>query len=461
MAAKAAMARRKQRILEKKAQEEAEAVAKLNVEPTTSESKEDETNEKRGGSDVLDDILDDVFDNGSAKTGVAVDDYSVEVTTEGVSSIKISEDTPVEDGGSGEAEDDGEPVLPSEASAAAAEEAKEKNAENKMKAYRMKRFKKKEKALKGDATKEAIKDVATGDADDVAPTTSPSSTLPSLTPSNEEVEPSQPKKKFQGIAKVRRRKIREEQKKEEQRKTEMEEWEEGGEVEVKMKERSSSHKTLELLIIVFFLSVGYLIGYNSIANPPTDILIAGMDGAVDMGNDMGETDDVDLMEIKKLKEELMSSDDALLPSLDSTLDPVFGMDFDLMLMEDNLLNSIGRVAVGAHRMATRVAKLPYDLFVPKTWPIFCMISLTVRAATFTVFGATGQPSNDAKKDKGIMEMAVGFARDMFPRMFMCWELYQLVIGDVLLLFTGLLLAMATTRIGGGEVGEASGMASEL
>ena len=157
----------------------------------------------------------------------------------------------------------------------------------------------------------------------------------------------------------------------------------------------------------------------------------------------------------------MSSDDPLLPSLDSTLDPVFGVDFDLMLMEDNLLNSIGRVAVGAHRMVTRVAKLPFDLFVPKTWPVFCTISLTVRATTFTVFGANGQPSNDAKKDKGITEMVVGFARDMFPRMFMCWELYQLVIGDVLLLFTGLLLAMATTRIGGGDVGEASGMASEL
>jgi hypothetical protein len=348
-------------------------------------------------------------------------------------------------------DDDGEPMLPSEADAAKAEEDKVKMAEDKMKAYRMKRFKKKEKAFK------SVEEAVNKDQDkpeEVEDNTSPSDSAEVV------AESTSPKKKFQGIAKVRRRKVKEDQKKEEMLK--MEGDEETSDVAVIMKERKSASagKTLELLIIVFFLVSGYLIGYNSIVNSSSEILIAGMDGTVDMGEEViGEMEDAGLHEIKRLKEQLMgSSEDSTLPSFDSTIDPVFGIDFDLLLMEDNFLNTLGRLAVGLHRFVTKIARVPFDMFVPKTWPIFCGISLAVRAGTYGVLGATGMPKKAAggKDSKGIKEMALGFVRDMFPVVFTLWELYQLVIGDVLMIFTGLLFAMATTRVGAAEGDEVVG-----
>jgi hypothetical protein len=460
MAAKAAMARRRQRLMEKKAKEEAEA---LSPEVDAGESLSDATPatvEKGRGSDVLDDLLDDVFEAKYDGKGSQSDSLA-----KGVSEIKISSD----EGPIGEANppatapsttnytegpsqapestaDDGEPMLPSEADAAAAEEEKERKAEDKMKAYRMKRFKKKEKAFK--SVEEALDRGDQDKSEMIKEKTSPSD--------GGEVAQSQltsPKKKFEGIAKVRRRKLKEEQKKEEMLKEDGEDESLDAAMVMKEKKSASAGKTIELLIIVFFLVSGYLIGYNSIVNSSSEILIAGMDGTVDIGEDMDDLEDAGLQEIKKLKEQLMGSQgDSTLPSFDSTVDPIFGVDFDLLLMEDNFLNSLGRLVVGLHRFVTKIARVPFDMFVPKTWPIFCGISLAVRAGTYGVLGATGMPKKAAgtKDSKGLGEMAFEFVKGMFPKLSTCWELYQLVIGDVLMIFTGLLFAMATTRIGTGE-----------
>ena len=466
MAAKAAMARRKQRIIEERARKEAEP---LNLSPDEAEisaasSGEGETlvnndpepsTGKGRGSDVLDDLLDDVFENENTDITKCVSDLSI-------SPKGSSDNAPSEAGGSVSTEsgaakddavamevsesDDGEPVLPSEASAAAAEEDKKKRQEDKMKAYRSRRFKKKEKTLKRDETSEAMGASGAQPETTAPPAASSSSTVPSAS------DDTQPKKKFEGIAKVRRRKIREEQKKLEAAGETEEEI-----VEVllkKAKTAAGGGRALELMIIVFFLVTGYIIGYNSIVNSSSDIVVAGMDGVVDMGGVGDEEIDKGMEEMRKLKDELMSSDSGSFFLYDSTIDPIFGVDFDLLLMEDTTLNTIGRFAVGLHRTATKVARVPYDLFVPKTWPIFCGISMAIRVGTWALLGATGmQTKVGAKKDsKGIKEMAMGFVRDMFPVIFGCWELYQLVIGDVLMMFTGVLFAMATASLVGGQQG---------
>ena len=423
------MARRRQRILSKSGNSEggSDAVGDGSDggegDGEGEERKEEEEEAGEGKEEcMLDDILEDMF-------------------------VNVQKDDGEGAGGGGKGGDDGEPVMPSEQEAAEKEANREARKASSMKRYREMRFKKKKKK-EGEEEEEPTSraEEPTSRAEEEA--------WVQPAESNDLNQSSSEPMKFKGVAAVRRKKAKEAAAAAEALKSSASNSPSSSDLSKKKKlsdslslKVSSTFMYIELALIIALIASGYLIGCSSVSASEGSMIRAHTNGNLVGAFDADLDDGIDesMSTMLKMKERLSSASAESPPIAAANIDPIFGVDFDLLTSSDTILSKLGRVAIYFHRKMLALISIPYNLFVPKTLPIFLSFSLCLRIPAFALFGANGTDGRAEAEDgkKSFKAMARKFFKGIFPKMFLIWDIYQLCIADVLAIFFGLLVALAT------------------
>ena len=141
------------------------------------------------------------------------------------------------------------------------------------------------------------------------------------------------------------------------------------------------------------------------------------------------------------------------PPAGANIDPVFKVDLDALTDDDTILSTLGRIAIWFHRLIIKLASLPLTVvmnFLPRTVPLFLALGLAIRGGAFVLFRATGVKSSlESNANGDLVAMAMNFVKNMFPQAFFLFDMYKVVMGDLLMVFFGTLVALATYDVVGG------------
>jgi hypothetical protein len=156
------------------------------------------------------------------------------------------------------------------------------------------------------------------------------------------------------------------------------------------------------------------------------------------------------------------------------IDPLFQIDLDLVTKGDGILKMLARGAVNIHRLILHVFYfLPMSLLrtmiaIPQqlaaTPPVLCMVSLVVRQAARLVFGANLPDPASSKKDTkdvfGIMRQSVmTFLSNSFPTAVSLYDIWTHLRSDMYVILCGVFVGLAYTHHIGSD--ESYGISDEL
>eukprot|EP00518_Triparma_eleuthera_P001837 CAMPEP_0182453088 /NCGR_PEP_ID=MMETSP1319-20130603/301_1 /TAXON_ID=172717 /ORGANISM="Bolidomonas pacifica, Strain RCC208" /LENGTH=446 /DNA_ID=CAMNT_0024650979 /DNA_START=150 /DNA_END=1486 /DNA_ORIENTATION=- len=442
MSAKAARARVKARKLAalQAAQQEQQEQQEEGTDQTINTPTEDQVvegvsnltvSDSAGGDD---DLLDQCFDEVDSEVNLTTSSSSNTNDGDNNNNNTTTATTVVEGYREGDGKgDEAVEVVPVEMT----EEEKEKKREEKLKAYRRARFRKKGKGAAGPKADKTIDNAgADKDNDDELkpdPEPAPAPAPPAADPSGDK-----PKRKFRGIAAVRREKNRLAA----AQAAAAAPAEPVAVAPIPKKKRGNSRRTAEGLSIFLLLAAGYVIGFKSLLqSSEAGMLIVDADsgrrlsvGGVDSTGDEG--DGGEWAQIKRRIEK----------PLGAGSEAGYGSDLDV----DAAGDIFSSVASFLHRAVMAVLSLPLS-FLPRTVPTFLVVALAVRLTCYALFNATGLPPTPKSETDSydLIGKAKEMAMGMFPKVFLAYNVYQTVVSDVLMVFFGVLLAMATFEVEGG------------
>ncbi|GMI02603.1 hypothetical protein TrLO_g11468 [Triparma laevis f. longispina] len=210
---------------------------------------------------------------------------------------------------------------------------------------------------------------------------------------------------------------------------------------------TKTRKTVEFLLTFLLLSSGYILGYQSLQQSHasvTGIVYADMNGEhTDYGGRSlyedieGEDDDVAK---RKLKETLNKKP----LGVDS--------DSDYTLPEQDDSDALTKIFNLGYGIIMKIISLPMS-FIPRCIPTFLFIALIIRSSSFLMLGFSGiEPEKEDAESGDIIGMVMNAVKGMFPKVFIVYNLYQTVVGDILCVLFGLLWGVATFDVVGGRHG---------
>ena len=124
---------------------------------------------------------------------------------------------------------------------------------------------------------------------------------------------------------------------------------------------------------------------------------------------------------------------------ESNIDPIFGVDLDLITSGDSLFMWLARFAVGIHR---KIIYFPMKLL--KNPPVFLLTSLMLRNLI-----RVPKVQKEAAVSNSLMSTAINFVTSSFPGLVSIYEMYKRARGDVYVMLVGFLLgAIVSKTIGG-------------
>ncbi|GMI27623.1 hypothetical protein TeGR_g15188, partial [Tetraparma gracilis] len=155
---------------------------------------------------------------------------------------------------------------------------------------------------------------------------------------------------------------------------------------------------------------------------------------------------------RELREAIgLTADDFTDP--EPAVDPLFGIDLDALATDSSVVNALFSYAVSAHRLFLSLLASPFSLltsFLPRVAPLPLLLALSLRSSLFLLLGATGVPPAPPAAAAGdVPAMIANFVRGFFPSAFFLYDFYQVVVADLLAVFVGLLLGVATYDAAGG------------
>ncbi|GMI13755.1 hypothetical protein TrVE_jg9624 [Triparma verrucosa] len=322
------------------------------------------------------------------------------------------------------------------------EEEKEKLKAEKMKRYRAARFKKKKREAQAEREKEEAKEQTkeqTKEEEAEEPSLLPTTTSTDSADSTNSSSTS-PKRKFKGVAATRRARNKE------------------AALAAaaaspppppttatvhKKKPRSSPlpSKTLEIITTLLLLTSGYILGTSSLQSSfltPSGITYATMSGIPTdyTGRTLSSIYD---------SEDISESSSSLL--LKAKLKPV-GASSSSYIWEDDEVPEIepegDAITSFIHFIESTFMKLlhlPLS-FIPKCVPTFLVLAGTVRLSCCAIVGFKSGEKDEAEKGD-LLGMAMNMVKGMFPKVFMAYNVYQTVVGDILMVAFGMLWGVAT------------------
>ena len=158
----------------------------------------------------------------------------------------------------------------------------------------------------------------------------------------------------------------------------------------------------------------------------------------------------------------------------SNIDPLFQVDLDLYTKGDGILYMLARGAVSIHRLILRVVYyLPLSIFravvaIPQqlltTPPVLCIVCLGVRQAARLLFGANlPDPANSKKDSKDVLGMmrqtVMTFLSNSFPTLVSIYDIWTHLRADMYVILCGFFVGLAYAHHFGS--GESYGISDEL
>ena len=141
------------------------------------------------------------------------------------------------------------------------------------------------------------------------------------------------------------------------------------------------------------------------------------------------------------------------------IDPVFRVDFDKLTEGGGLFNTIAKGAISIHRLILNIfyflplsilqtiATIPRQLLV--TPPILCIISLIIRQTAKLVFGKLPDPASDKKDSKDVLAMmkqgVINFLAGMFPTAVNLYDVWSHLRSDMYVILCGVFVGLAYTH----------------
>jgi hypothetical protein len=195
---------------------------------------------------------------------------------------------------------------------------------------------------------------------------------------------------------------------------------------------------------------------KSVVEDPSKLLDTGMDG-------WPETTQEEFVSPGEEEEEYIPN-----------IDPLFQIDLDLVTKGDGILNVLARGAVNIHRLILRVFYyLPLSMLrtmiaIPQqlvaTPPVLCIVSLVVRQAAKLVFGANLPDPARSKKDTkdvfGMIRQSVAtFLSSSFPTAVSLYDIWTHLRSDMYVILCGVFVGLAYTHHIGSD--ESYGISDEL
>lgn len=361
--------------------------------------------------------------------------------------------------------------------------------ESRMQAMRRRRFK------KSAPTKEtADKTEDTGDEKPSEPVEMPAETVASKDAPVEEPEVAKPtsetetersKKKYKGVAKMRREALKKEKKEPEaDRKT-------SGVATVPLVRRppvSPFPIVLNLIAVLLLFLAGLDIGWNQVVLYDVTIhrQLAPVQHGVGLLNriiafssesalkDPAKLLDTDSDEWSETIQEEFASRGEEEEEFITNIDPLFQVDLDLLTKGDGILYILARGAVRIHRLILHVLYyLPMSIFraviaIPQqlvaTPPVLCIASLVIRQAARLIFGANlPDPANSKKDSKDVFGMmrqtVMTFLSNSFPTLVSLYDIWTHLRADMYVILCGVFVGLAYTHHIGSD--ESYGSSDEL
>mmetsp|Transcript_16071 Transcript_16071/g.23658 ORF Transcript_16071/g.23658 Transcript_16071/m.23658 type:complete len:340 (-) Transcript_16071:97-1116(-) len=226
------------------------------------------------------------------------------------------------------------------------------------------------------------------------------------------------KKKYKGVAAIRRQRIIEKRLKEADK---PEKAELLGTMPKKQRDLSGYY---ELLVLIIIFMAGFLIGgmqHESVVvkaglnylNPPETVVRVPH---VLNGLDYSSEDDEFDVEVEEVGE----------------IDPIFGVDLDKLVEGDDILRKLAKVAVKIHRSI-----ISFPLAILKNPPVLLIVSIFLRK----LIKIPKAVQNKQENSNMIMAYLIGF----FPLLSSILNLYRRTRKDVGVMFVGLLLGLLVAK----------------
>lgn len=158
----------------------------------------------------------------------------------------------------------------------------------------------------------------------------------------------------------------------------------------------------------------------------------------------------------------------------SNIDPLFQVDLDLLTKGDGIFYMLARGAVSIHRLILRVLYyMPMSIFraviaIPRqlvmTPPVLCIVSLVIRQAARLLFGAKlPDPANSKKDSKDVLGMmrqtVMTFLSNSFPTLVSLYDVWTHLRADMYVILCGVFVGLAYTHHIGSD--ESYGISDEL
>lgn len=358
---------------------------------------------------------------------------------------------------------------------------------SKLAAMRRRRFKKKEpvEAVESEESKPetGIKEKASPVDEDTAPAEEPvvvvaNAAAPKIAAAAvvEEEPADKPQRKYQGVAKMRRRMLKE--KEEEQTATSGTADHDKEFVPRRKKKLHASsipiwmHAFTVLLLFIAGLDVG-------LQQAPGDFAVVHTDYAPQQygfrllqvfGKQSSSTTEASKENLLKdtqekwkenlqhqVQEEEFDSDE--MPFVQKNIDPLFRVDLDQLTEGPGIFMMIGRFAVAVHRLILRIVyymplnmiKGMYNLILSmvETPPILCLAALTLRQLVGNTILGAKLPEKLVEEQKDIMTMVkkfvAGFIQNIFPTGVSMYNAWTHLRSDMYIVMFGMLVGLALTH----------------
>jgi len=245
-------------------------------------------------------------------------------------------------------------------------------------------------------------------------------------------------KKWKGVAATRRKKVMEQR---QQKLKEAQKSEEKAKAVINkmMPSKSNSAPYYELLILLLLFVIAFFIGGSHQENVLTYKQFHYY--TPDSHSASVNHDILNVVEESEARRTLLSEFDDTEDEvhIESNIDPIFGVDLDLIISGDSLFMGLARFAVGIHR---KIIYFPVKLL--KNPPVFLLTSLMLRNLI-----RVPKVQKEAAVSNSLMSTAINFVTSSFPGLVSIYEMYKRARGDVYVMLVGFLLgAIVSKTIGG-------------
>eukprot|EP00546_Thalassionema_frauenfeldii_P010384 CAMPEP_0178911114 /NCGR_PEP_ID=MMETSP0786-20121207/9498_1 /TAXON_ID=186022 /ORGANISM="Thalassionema frauenfeldii, Strain CCMP 1798" /LENGTH=405 /DNA_ID=CAMNT_0020583491 /DNA_START=167 /DNA_END=1381 /DNA_ORIENTATION=- len=284
----------------------------------------------------------------------------------------------------------------------------------------------------------------------------------------EKTAPTTEKRKYKGVAAMRRQRLKE------KAAASAEENKEQVAAKVAAKSRTLTVKKfpiiLHICIIIFLFSIGFKVGLDQVVDESITVqstLLAPQEHGIGLLSIFGEgwkkskpqkklLDDESGWSNEDSADEFVQDNESDEEEYESNLDPLFQVDLDLYTQGDSIFMMLARFAVSLHRLLLKVVyytpiaivtafiRMPGKLL--ETPPILCLVSVGVRQFGKRVLGA-GLPEESKETNKqDIMAMVkngvMNFLSSSFPTLVGVYDAFTHLRSDIFIVLSGLFVGLA-------------------